>query len=211
MSRIKICGLKREEDIMFLNIAKPDYAGFVFAGSKRKIDLNTAAKFRALLDDNIFSIGIFVNDNEKNIISLCKNEIINLVQLHGDEDEYYISKLRDKIKQPIIKVVRISNISCIYKEDETFKIIDTKADFVLFDTYDDSQYGGTGKVFDWEVLNGYKNPFFIAGGLNKDNIVEVIRKLNPYCVDLSSSVETDGVKDFNKIFEIVKIVRGCKN
>ncbi|MCA6071736.1 MAG: phosphoribosylanthranilate isomerase [Endomicrobium sp.] len=198
MSKIKICGLKRLEDINFVNVAKPDYVGFVFAGMKRKIDFNTAAKFKSLLDSNMQVVGVFVNEPLDNIVGLCEDKIIDLVQPHGDEDEFYISKLKEKVKQPIIKVVRVKEKICY---------INTKADFTLFDTRSNFEYGGGGKVFDWNLIKGYKKPFFIAGGLNKDNIEKALTELKPYCVDLSSGVETNGVKDLKKIKEVIEIIR----
>jgi phosphoribosylanthranilate isomerase len=198
MPKIKICGLKREEDVIFVNSAKPDYAGFVFAGVKRKVDFNIAARLRSLLDDKIQSVGVFVNDKIDNIVSLCEDKIINLVQLHGEEDESYISRLKERIKNSVIKAVRV--------KDKIYSVA-TKADFVLFDTYSSSECGGSGKVFDWDLLKECKRSFFLAGGLNKDNIAAAVKKLNPYCIDLSSGVETNGVKDLNKIIEMVKILR----
>ena len=198
MPKIKICGLKRKEDIGFVNIAKPDFVGFVFAGVKRKIDFSVAAKFRYLLDDKIQSVGVFVNDKIDNIVDLCEDKTINLVQLHGDEDESYISELKEKIENPVIKAVRVKD-----KIHDT----ETKADFVLFDAYSGSEYGGGGKVFDWSLLEGCEKPFFLAGGLDRYNIVKAVKKLNPYYVDLSSGVETGGIKDLNKIVETVNIVR----
>ncbi|GHT70602.1 N-(5'-phosphoribosyl)anthranilate isomerase [Endomicrobiia bacterium] len=202
MTKIKICGLKREEDIGFVNIAKPDYVGFVFAGEKRKIDFNTATKLKSLLNKEIQTVGVFVNIDVDNILNLCRDCIIDLVQLHGDEDEIYISKLKEKVKQPIIKVVRVK---------EKIRDIKTKANFTLFDMYNNFEYGGCGKVFDWNLIRQYKQPFFLAGGLNKDNIEKALTELKPYCIDLSSGVETDGIKDLNKIKEIIQIVRKYSN
>ncbi|GHT52028.1 N-(5'-phosphoribosyl)anthranilate isomerase [Endomicrobiia bacterium] len=202
MTKIKICGLKREEDIGFVNIAKPDYIGFVFAGEKRKIDFNTATKLKSLLNKEIQTVGVFVNIDVDNILNLCRDCIIDLVQLHGDEDELYVSKLKEKVKQPIIKVVRVK---------EKIRDIKTKADFTLFDMHNDFEYGGCGKVFDWSLIRQYKQPFFLAGGLNKDNIEKALTELKPYCIDLSSGVETDGIKDLNKIKEIIQIVRKYSN
>jgi phosphoribosylanthranilate isomerase len=198
MTKIKICGLKREEDINFVNIARPDYIGFVFAGAKRKINFNIAAKLKSSLNKEIQAVGVFVNSDMESVINLCKDRIIDLVQLHGDEDELYISKLKEKVKQPIIKVIRVKEKICD---------INTKADFVLFDTHNNFEYGGCGKVFDWSLVREYKQPFFLAGGLNKDNIENALTKLNPYCVDLSSGVERNGMKDLKKIKEIIQIVR----
>jgi phosphoribosylanthranilate isomerase len=198
MTKIKICSLKREEDINFVNIARPDYIGFVFAGAKRKINFNIATKLKSSLNKEIQAVGVFVNSDMESVINLCKDCIIDLVQLHGDEDELYISKLKEKVKQPIIKVIRVKEKICD---------INTKADFVLFDTHNNFEYGGCGKVFDWSLVREYKQPFFLAGGLNKDNIENALTELNPYCVDLSSGVERNGMKDLKKIKEIIQIVR----
>jgi phosphoribosylanthranilate isomerase len=198
MTKIKICGLKRQEDIDFVNIAKPDYIGFVFAGEKRKINFNTAAKLKSLLNKEIQAVGVFVNADTDNVVNLCRNCIIDLVQLHGHEDELYISKLKKEINQPIMKVLRVKEKVCDIR---------TKADFTLFDTHSGFEYGGSGKVFDWNLIKEYKKPFFLAGGLNRDNIKKALTELKPYCVDLSSGVETDGIKDLNKIKEITQIVR----
>jgi len=196
MAKIKICGLKRKEDIEFVNAAKPDFAGFVFAGEKRKIDFKTAETFRAALDENILSAGVFINEPIENVIALRKEKIINLIQLHGGESEEYINELKEKTGSEIIKTIKINAHTS--KDD-----LNTKADFLLFDSG-----GGSGKTFDWNLIKGVKEkPFFLAGGLNKDNVIKAIELLNPHCVDISSGVETDGVKDFEKIKEIIKIVR----
>ena len=202
MIKIKICGLKREEDIKYVNAAKPDYAGFVFAGTKRKISFEEAAKFKSFLDKDIKSVGVFVNEKIDNITMLCADNVIDFVQLHGDEDEAYIYRLKERINKPVIKAVRIKH---------KVQDFDTKADFVLFDTYASGEYGGTGKTFEGKLIQEYKKPFFIAGGINAKNVTEIIKDLNPYCVDISSGVETNGVKDFEKIKEIVDIVRKTEN
>ena len=201
MAKIKICGLKRKEDINYVNETKPDYVGFVFAGTKRKIGFETAAVFKANLDKNIKAVGVFVNEEIDNIISLCDDNVIDLVQLHGDEDEPYIYRLKEKTDKAIIKAVKVK---------EKIQIFDTNAEYALFDSYTENEYGGSGISFNREFISGYTKPFFVAGGLNAVNIKETIKELNPYCVDLSSGVETDGFKDLNKIKEVIKIVRGIK-
>ena len=197
MTKIKICGLKREEDIKYANEVKPDYIGFVFAGAKRKIDFVTAAKLKKLLDKDIKSVGVFVNEGIGNIARLCDEGTIDLVQLHGDEDEAYICKLKERVKNKIIKAVKIQSSKL-----EELKVQSSNADFILFDSG-----SGSGKIFDWNLIKGYDKPFFLAGGLNKDNLAKALKMLNPWCVDLSSGVETDGLKDFEKIKEVIKIVR----
>jgi phosphoribosylanthranilate isomerase len=198
MAKIKICGLKRREDIKYVNETKPDYAGFVFAGTKRKISFEEAAKFKSFLDKDIKAVGVFVNEKIDNVVKLCAENIIDFVQLHGDEDESYIYGLKKRTDKPVIKAVRVK---------DKVRDFETNADYVLFDTHTDEEYGGSGKIFDRELIKGYKKPFFVAGGINAENIAEIIKELSPYCVDLSSGVETDGLKDFEKIKEIVDIVR----
>ena len=200
MSKIKICGLKREIDVEYVNATKPDFAGFVFAGVKRKIDFKTAEKFKSLLSKDIKSAGIFIDEKTENIIDLCKDRIIDLVQLHGNESEEYIKILKGKINVPIIKAV-VVNSTTLYP----FSKLPLKVDFILFD----SPAAGNGQSFDWNLIKGYQKPFFLAGGINTDNISEAL-KLEPYCIDLSSGVETGGVKDFEKIKKIIEITRGIK-
>ncbi|MDR2425954.1 MAG: phosphoribosylanthranilate isomerase [Endomicrobium sp.] len=198
MTKIKICGLKREEDIKYANETKPDYIGFVFAGEKRKITFENAAELKTMLDKKIKSVGVFVNEKIDNIINLSAEGIIDLIQLHGGEDEAYIYRLKEKTDKPVIKAIRVK---------EKMHNFNTAADFALFDAYTENEYGGSGKSFDTELIKEYDHPFFIAGGINVGNVETVIKELNPFCVDLSSGVESGGVKDLNKIREIVKTVR----
>ncbi len=199
MTKIKICGIQRKEEIEYLNELKPDFAGFVFAGTKRKIDFKTAVGFRVSLDENIKSVGVFVNDKISNIVNLCENDIIDYIQLHGDEDEAYIYRLKEKTNKPVIRAVRV--------KDKINQSLSFGEDYILFDAYSENEYGGTGKSFDLNLIKDFKGVFFLAGGLNNNNVEQAIKTLNPFCVDLSSGVETDNRKDFNKIKEVIDAVR----
>ena len=199
MTKIKICGIQRIEEIEYLNELKPDFAGFVFAGTKRKIDFKTAVGFRVSLDENIKSVGVFVNDKISNIVNLCENDIIDYIQLHGDEDEAYIYRLKEKTNKPVIRAVRV--------KDKINQSLSFGEDYILFDAYSENEYGGTGKSFDLNLIKDFKGVFFLAGGLNNNNVEQAIKTLNPFCVDLSSGVETDNRKDFNKIKEVIDAVR----
>lgn len=199
MTKIKICGIQRKEEIEYLNELKPDFAGFVFAGTKRKIDFKTAVGFRVSLDENIKSVGVFVNDKISNIVNLCENDIIDYIQLHGDEDEAYIYRLKEKTNKPVIRAVRV--------KDKINQSLSLGEDYILFDAYSENEYGGTGKSFDLNLIKDFKGVFFLAGGLNNNNLEQAIKTLNPFCVDLSSGVETDNRKDFNKIKEVIDAVR----
>lgn len=198
MTKIKICGLSRLEDIAAVNAARPDYIGFVFAASKRKVDMATARALKQALDPGIKAVGVFVNHPVAEIIALAEAGIIELIQLHGDEDEAMVRLLQTQSGLPVIRAFRISSPA---------DIKETAADYRLYDTYDPSQYGGSGAAFNWDLLQGVSGDFFLAGGLNSSNIAAAIQQLRPYCVDISSGVETDGVKDRYKIIEIVKMIR----
>jgi phosphoribosylanthranilate isomerase len=204
MARIKICGLSRTADIEMVNIAKPDYIGFVFAESKRQIDKVTAARLKMLLNPTIKAVGVFVNEAIETITGLCRESIIDIIQLHGDETEDYIKKLKASVHNPIIKAVRIKS-GCDKKQTE-FK----SSDYLLFDTYKNNQYGGSGEAFDWSLIAATDKPIFLAGGINQDNVSEAIKQTDPYCIDVSSGVETNGYKDFNKIINIINTVRSVK-
>ncbi len=192
---IKICGLFREQDIDFVNEANPDYVGFIFANSHRQVSTETAEKLKNRLNKNILSVGVFVNEDIHKISEICDKKIIDLVQLHGNEDDNYINKLRKVCNNKIIKAVKVKNAEDILYRRNSL------ADYLLFDGG-----AGTGIKFDWTFLKEFIRPFFLAGGINEDNICEAI-KLNPYCIDVSSGVETNKIKDRQKILNIVKIVK----
>jgi phosphoribosylanthranilate isomerase len=207
MVKIKICGLKTLSDVEIVNKYKPEYIGFVFAPTKRFVTDEQALKMRKALDKDIKSVGVFVNEPIEHIVKLCDNGTINLVQLHGDESEDYIRKLKSKLKTDIelIKAVRVQN------KEQVQKSLSNEADYMLFDTYKKGEMGGTGERFPLEILeqslDRNHKPFFLAGGLSPDNIKEVLGQMECYCVDVSTGVETDGVKDENKIKEFIDRVR----
>jgi len=198
MTKIKICGLSRLEDIAAVNAAQPDYIGFVFATSRRQVDMATARALKQALDPGIKAVGVFVNHPVAEIIALAEQGIIDIIQLHGDEDEAMVRLLQTQTGLPVIRALRISSPADIRA---------TAADYRLFDTYDPSQYGGSGAAFNWDLLQGVSGDFFLAGGLNSSNIAAAINQVNPYCVDISSGVEIDGKKDRDKIIEIVEMIR----
>lgn len=208
--KVKICGISRFDDTEYVNEAMPDYIGFVFAESKRKIDYNKAFLLRSEIHPHIKSVGVFVNEDISFIKKCCDGKIIDFVQLHGDEDEKYIRKLKKEIYKPIIKAVRVSEDMTIPKGLVLEKKNKNEPDYTLFDTYRKNSYGGTGQAFDWEKIKTYNYPFFLAGGLGADNIKKAVFTCRPYCVDVSSKVETDGKKDRDKILEFVNLVRSME-
>jgi phosphoribosylanthranilate isomerase len=191
MVKVKICGLTRLCDIDAINEACPDYVGFVFAESRRKVTPQQALELRGKLCSNIVPVGVFIKEPMENIVSLVQNGVIEVIQLQGQEDESYIQKLKALTDKPIIKAITA--------QDEKV----TTADYLMFD----SKNGGTGQVFDWGLIGKVDKPFFLAGGLCADNVELAIKNVKPFAVDVSSGVETEGFKDLIKIKEFVKRVR----
>ena len=201
MTRIKICGLVRKQDIDAVNIAMPDYVGFVFAKSKRQVDEGRAKLLKACLNPSIKAVGVFVNEDIRTIIKLCCSDVIDVIQLHGDEDDVYIRKLKSSVPNRIIKAIRVKD------QDDIKKAMHLSCDYLLLDAYHEGQYGGTGRSFDWSVIENVSKPFFLAGGINCSNIAQAIEMHKPFCIDVSSGAETDGYKDPRKIIDIVARVR----
>lgn len=188
MTKIKMCGLSRLCDIEYANEVKPEFIGFVFAEkSRRYVSPEKASELRQKLDSRIIPVGVFVDADIDFIVKLVNSRTIDIVQLHGSEDESYIKNLRKLVNVPIIQAFRIE------KTSDTEKAELSAADYVLLDSG-----GGSGKVFDHSLIN-IKRPYFLAGGLTPENVGEISRRLEPYAVDVSSSLETDGYKDINKM------------
>ena len=194
MKKIKICGLKRREDIEYVNKYQPDYIGFVFAGKKRKLTYDQVVDLKKYLTSSIQVVGVFVNEDISFVEKLVKEHVIDLVQLHGQEDQKYIQALKEKVDVSIIKAIQIKN------EDSFNEHYDV--DYYLYD----HGTGGTGESFDWSMLKEVDKPVFLAGGINLLNIDDALKK-NVYALDVSSGVETDGFKDEKKIKKIVRRVR----
>ena len=206
MTRVKICGLSRPEDIFQAIKLKSDYIGFVFyPKSKRAVTQSQAALLKAMLDKEIKAVGVFVNADIAFIEKLAQLRIIDLVQLHGDEDSLYIQELRKRVYIPIIKAIRVQG------EESLQNLRNYPVDFFLFDTYKPGHYGGTGERFNLE-LEGVTipKPYFIAGGLDASNVAQVIAQ-NPhaYAVDVSGGVEDSatGLKDAQKMADFVEQVK----
>ena len=195
-TKIKICGLKRPEDIIYVNEAKPDYAGFIIEvpKSSRNVTEDQVRELTAKLDPDIISVGVFVNAVPERVEKLLLEGTIHIAQLHGQEDEAYIKRIRKNTGHQVIKVFSVKTAQDIENA------LNSPADYILFD----QGSGGTGRTFDWSLIPDIKRPFFLAGGLGADNLETAIRTIHPYAVDLSSSVETDGVKDRDKILEAVQ-------
>lgn len=194
--RVKLCGIRSFDDVDILNEVHPDYAGFVFAGAKHRIDDDTAAALRSRLDDIIPVVGVFQDEPLEHIAALVRSGTIQAVQLHGHEDVAGIEAAKE-LHVPVIKAFSIGG----YRDIE--RAAESPADYILLD----HGSGGSGTSFDWSLLTKIDRPFFLAGGLSVSNIRDAI-KLNPYALDVSSGVETNGRKDAKKIRQFMKIAGG---
>ena len=214
MIHVKFCGLRRPEDIEAVNRLQPDFAGFVFAKSKRQITKEQAAELKRKLDPKIKTVAVLVNMPVEEAAALANNGIADLLQLHGDEDAAYIAALRKLTKAKLIKAIRLQG-----NEDDRIRLKQAEqTDFYLFDTFVTNTYGGTGKTFSLSLLYSLPidKPFFLAGGLDADNVAGIIgqiqrdEKLYPffYGVDVSGGIETEGYKDPIKMETFMKVIWG---
>jgi phosphoribosylanthranilate isomerase len=224
MPKIKVCGLFREEDIDYVNEARPDYAGFVFAKSRRQVTASLAARLRSRLGEGIVPAGVFVNAPVQDIAALYRDGIIAVVQLHGGEGRDYILRLKGVCEAPVIKAIPVKSREDLLPwtaEGARAAAVLPGADFLLLD----NGAGGTGETFNWRLALGdradnggnaagqraFTLPCFIAGGITVHNIEEALTLrpggAKPYGIDVSSGAETGGLKDREKILRLVELVR----
>lgn len=215
--KIKMCGISKVETIPAIVDAKPDYMGLVFAPSKRQVTVEQAKTLVEELhkvyvkkygsdteqdkDDTIKTVGVFVNETVDNLVTIANEANLDAVQLHGDEDETFIQSLKERTNVEVWKAVQIRSAADV----EAW--IDSSADMILFDSYHKDERGGTGEVFDWSSLDEFERPFMLAGGIDSTNVARAIRTVRPYGIDTSSGIETNGVKDDEKITAFTKIVK----
>ena len=210
MIRIKLCGLTRPEDIIGANELLPDYIGFVFWNkSSRYVDEDKARKLKDMLDHRIRAVGVFVDEDIDVIMHLMREGIIDAVQLHGSEDEDYIRRLREGLedgggpdRSDHSEGIRIIKAFKVRSEEDIRIAAKSGADMVLLDAG-----RGDGLAFDWELCAGMTRPYILAGGLDCDNILQAVKMLSPYGVDVSSGIETAGKKDQEKMKDFVSIIR----
>ena len=214
--KVKMCGISKVETIPAIVDAKPDYMGLVFAPSKRQVTVDQAKILVEELhrgyakkygsdtehDKNgtIKTVGVFVNETVENLVTIANEANLDAVQLHGDEDEAFIQSLKERTNVEVWKAVQIRSAA------DVEKWIDSSADMLLFDAYHKDERGGTGEVFDWSSLDTFERPFMLAGGIDSTNVARAIRTVRPYGIDISSGIETNGVKDDEKIKAFTKIV-----
>lgn len=208
--KVKMCGISKVETIPAVVEAKPDYMGLVFAPSKRQVTVEQAKILIEELHKQcinhydtkvVKTVGVFVNETLDNLVRIADTANLDAVQLHGDEDEAFIQSLKERTNVEIWKAVQIRSAA------DVEKWIDSSADILLFDAYHKDERGGTGEVFDWSSLDAFERPFMLAGGLDSTNVARAIRTVRPYGIDISSGIETNGVKDDEKITAFTKIVK----
>jgi len=208
--KVKMCGISKVETIPAVVEAKPDYMGLVFAPSKRQVTVEQAKILIEELHKQcinhydtkvVKTVGVFVNETLDNLVRIADTANLDAVQLHGDEDEAFIQSLKERTNVEIWKAVQIRSAA------DVEKWIDSSADILLFDAYHKDERGGTGEVFDWSSLDAFERPFMLAGGIDSTNVARAIRTVRPYGIDISSGIETNGMKDDKKITAFTKIVK----
>ena len=208
--KVKVCGISKVETIPAVVDAKPDYMGLVFAPSKRQVTVEQAKTLVEELhkqyavrynSETIKTVGVFVNETVENLLKIAEEVKLDVIQLHGDEDESFIQILKEQSNVEVWKAVQVRSAA------DAEKWIDSSADMLLFDAYHKDERGGTGEVFDWSSLDEFERPFMLAGGIDSTNVARAIRTVRPYGLDISSGIETNGVKDDEKIKAFTNIVR----
>ena len=234
--KVKMCGISKVETIPAIVDAKPDYMGLVFAPSKRQVTVEQAKTLVDELHkqyekafgkvtvpmntdtaqgsqdrqefvqgnsnfEKIKTVGVFVNETVENLLKIAEEVKLDVIQLHGDEDESFIQTLKEQSNVEVWKAVQVRSAA------DAEKWIDSSADMLLFDAYHKDERGGTGEVFDWSSLDEFERPFMLAGGIDSTNVARAIRTVRPYGIDISSGIETEGVKDNEKIKAFTNIVR----
>ena len=208
--KVKMCGISKVETIPAIVDAKPDYMGLVFAPSKRQVTVEQAKTLVEELhkqyavrynSETIKTVGVFVNETVENLLKIAEEVKLDVIQLHGDEDESFIQILKEQSNVEVWKAVQVRSAA------DAEKWIDSSADMLLFDAYHKDERGGTGEVFDWSSLDEFERPFMLAGGMDSTNVARAIRTVRPYGLDISSGIETNGVKDNEKMKAFTNIVR----
>ena len=208
--KVKMCGISKVETIPAIVDAKPDYMGLVFAPSKRQVTVDQAKTLVEELhkqyavrynSETIKTVGVFVNETVENLLKIAEEVKLDVIQLHGDEDESFIQILKEQSNVEVWKAIQVRSAA------DAEKWIDSSADMLLFDAYHKDERGGTGEVFDWSSLDEFERPFMLAGGIDSTNVARAIRTVRPYGIDISSGIETEGVKDDEKMKAFTNIVR----
>ena len=203
MTLVKICGLTRPEDIAAVNRHRPDYAGFVFAASRRRVSPDRAKALIERLDRAILPVGVFVDEPAEAVAAIARHCDLRAVQLHGGETNETIAALR-LLLPPAVAVIKAVPV----RDGASLAAAEQYDCDLLLDAWAEGAAGGGGRTFDWALLQGFPKPYLLAGGLDEDNVAEAVRQLQPLGVDVSSGVETNGAKDAEKIGRFIRSARG---
>ncbi|PLR78428.1 phosphoribosylanthranilate isomerase [Bacillus sp. V3-13] len=198
--KVKICGITDSTTAQAAVQAGADLLGFVFAESRRRVTPEQAGAIASVLPDHVLKVGVFVNENIEEIERIVNTAKLDLIQLHGDESPEFCKA----ISLPVIKAISVST-----REDMN-ELKKYETEYVLLDSPKGKYRGGNGTKFNWELAaeaSNSKTKVILAGGLNPDNVAEAIGKVDPYMVDVSSGVETDGKKDISKISSFIAIAK----
>ena len=196
-TKIKFCGLRREEDVKLAASLGADFMGFILSDRfKRYVAPEEVGRLKEFAS-SAKTVGVFVDEPVDYVISAAKAAKLDMIQLHGSEDEAYIAELKEKTGRPIIKMIKPVS------EDDIITARKSSADLILLD----SGAGGTGKAFDWSLAESLERDYVLAGGLNPGNVGDAVRRLKPFAVDVSSGVEESGIKDFDKMKAFAAEVR----
>lgn len=204
--KVKICGIRRAEDIGIVNKYLPDFIGFIFVpASKRYVEPSVVVELKKNLDPRIKTVGVFVNESIEKIREIKKVCSLDVIQLHGEETPQFCEELGGRIW----KAIRVKDEDCV-------EILDTYAEYtelLLLDTYVDGTHGGTGQAFDWDLIEFFSADYNIglAGGITRENVLKAKKKVEPELIDVASGSETNGIKDEEKIKDIIQIIRGKKH
>ncbi len=200
MARVKMCGMTRPEDIEIVNELKPEYIGFVFADfSKRYVSYEKARKLKERLDPSIKAVGVFVDENPKIVASAANDDLVDLIQVHGSEGPGEIERIKAFTTKTVIQAFKIRSAEDVMAANQS------PADVILLDSG-----MGSGETFDWKLLDAIRRPYFLAGGLSPENVEDAIHRCHPFAVDVSSGIETDGLKDREKMEEFLRAARRVK-
>ena len=199
MARVKICGINSPEDVEIVNELKPDYVSFAFYKNKRQVTYEKARKLKQILDKDIRVIGVFVDENTNVVASAANDDLLDVIEFHGNEGPGEIERIKAFTEKPIIQGFRIRS------RGDVELALDSHADSILM--YSDSE---SGIPMDWKLLMNVTRPYFLAGGLNADNIEKAIKICHPFAVSVTTGVETDGIKDREKMAAFIKMARRTK-
>lgn len=204
--KIKFCGIRRLEDVAAVNLCQPDYMGMILSGGfRRSISQEQAQRLVQEKSDAIAAVGVFVNESSEIICRMAEQLHLQVIQLHGNESAEQIQTLQQKTGLPVWKALRIGTL------EELEAAGTNPADCLILEGKTGTGIGGTGVCADWELLarHSWNRSFFLAGGLQPENVLEAIATVSPTGVDFSSGIEEDGIKSLRRMKQLMTLIRGA--